>query len=57
MKQADLWIGENGLAVQQKKVHPDGDYELMTYSRMMPGPIPEKDLELKPGPGAHIQKH
>ena len=57
MKQAELWIGENGLAVQQKKVHPDGDYELMTYSHMTPGAIPEKDLELKLGPGAHIQKH
>jgi outer membrane lipoprotein-sorting protein len=57
MKQADLWIGENGLAVQQKIVRPDGDYELMTYSHTALGAIPEKDLELKLRPNAKIQKH
>lgn len=57
LKQAELWIGDNGLAVQQKIVRPDGDYQLMTYSNMKQGAMPEKELELKLKPGAKIQKH
>jgi hypothetical protein len=57
MKQAELWIGENGLAAQQKIVRPDGDYELMTYSNVKLGAIPEKDLELKLRSDTKIQKH
>jgi outer membrane lipoprotein-sorting protein len=57
LKQAELWIGDNGLAVQQKILRPDGDYQLMTYSNMKLGAVPEKDLELKLKPGAKIQKH
>src|SRR6185312_6740548 len=47
MKQAELWIGENGLVVQQKILRPDGDYEMIAYSNMTQGAIPEKDLEIK----------
>jgi len=47
MKQAELWIGANGLAVQQKILRPDGDYQLMTYTHMTTGAVAEKDLELK----------
>jgi outer membrane lipoprotein-sorting protein len=57
MKQAELWIGENGLAVQQKIVRPDGDYQLYTYSHMTLGAMPEKDLAIKVHSGATIQKH
>jgi len=57
MKQAELWIGENGLAVQQKIVRPDGDYQLYTYSHMTLGAMPEKDMEIKVPSGATIQKH
>jgi hypothetical protein len=57
MKQAELWIGGNGLAVQQKILRPDGDYELMTYSHMTPGAISEKDLELKLRSDTKVQKH
>jgi outer membrane lipoprotein-sorting protein len=57
MKQAELWIGENGLVVQQKIVRPDGDYQLFTYSHMKLGAMPEKDTEIKLRPGAVIQKH
>jgi outer membrane lipoprotein-sorting protein len=57
MKQADLWIGEDGLVVQQKILRPSGDYSLFTYSNITLGAIPEKDLELKPAAGYKIQKH
>lgn len=57
MKQAELWMGENGLVVQQKIVRPDGDYQLYTYSQMKLGAMPEKDLEIKLHAGAKIQKH
>jgi outer membrane lipoprotein-sorting protein len=57
MKQAELWIGENGLAVQQKIVRPDGDYQLYTYSHTTLGAMPEKDLEIKVPSDAKIQKH
>jgi outer membrane lipoprotein-sorting protein len=57
MKQAELWIGDNGLVVQQKIVRPDGDYQLFTYSHMTLGAMPEKDTEIKLRPGYVIQKH
>jgi outer membrane lipoprotein-sorting protein len=57
MKQAELWIGENGLAVQQKIVRPDGDYQLYTYSHTTLGAMPEKDLEIKLRSDTKIQKH
>lgn len=57
MKQAELWIGENGLAVQQKIVRSDGDYQLYTYSHTTLGAMPEKDLEIKVPSDAKIQKH
>ncbi len=57
MKQAELWIGENGLVVQQKIVRPDGDYQLFTYSHMKLGAMPEEELKIKLHPGAKIQQH
>ena len=57
MKQAGLWIGENGLVAQQKIVRPDGDYQLFTYSHMTLGAMPENDLKIKLRPGATVQKH
>lgn len=57
LKQAELWIGENGLAVQQKILRPDGDYQLYTYSHMTLGAMPENDLKIKLHSGATIQKH
>ena len=56
LKQAELWIGENGLAVQQKFLRTSGDYQLATYTNVKSGGLPERDLELKPK-GAIIQKH
>ncbi len=56
LKQADLWFGENGLAVQQKFLQASNDYKLVTYSNMKLVPPSDKDLELKPK-GAKIQKH
>ena len=56
LKQADLWIGPDGLVVQQKFLYPSGDYKLVTYSNMkLSSSIPDKDLELKPK-GAIEQK-
>jgi len=57
MKQADLWIGDKGLVVQQKRLQPSGDYQLVTYSNMVLVALPEKDLELKLPKDAIIQKH
>ena len=57
MKQAELWIGENGLAVQQKILRPDGDYQLYTYSHTTLGAMPVKDLEIKARSDTKIQKH
>lgn len=57
MKQAELWVGENGLVAQQKIVRPDDDYQLFTYSHMTLGAMPEKDLEIKLKAGAKIQQH
>lgn len=55
LKQADLWFGASGLAVQQKFLSPSGDYKLVTYSDMKVGPVPENELDLKPK-GATFQK-
>jgi outer membrane lipoprotein-sorting protein len=57
MKQADLWISDRGLVVQQKRLQPSGDYQLVTYSNMVLVALPEKDLELKLPKDAIIQKH
>ena len=56
LKQAELWFGENGLVVQQKFLQSSLDYNLLTYSAMKPGAVPEKDLELKVPKGTVIQK-
>src|SRR3569833_1822897 len=47
LKQADLWYAANGLVVQQKILHPSGDYQVMLYSNVKLGPIPEKEMELQ----------
>jgi outer membrane lipoprotein-sorting protein len=36
IKRAELWIGENGLAVQQKLHESGGDYQIVTYSHVTP---------------------
>jgi outer membrane lipoprotein-sorting protein len=55
LKLAELWFGGNGLVVQQKFLETSGDYTLVTYSNMKPGPVSEKDLELKLPKGATVQ--
>lgn len=57
LKQADLWYGANGLVVQQKISHPSGDYQIMLYSNIKLGPIPEKEMELQVPKGVTVQKH
>jgi outer membrane lipoprotein-sorting protein len=57
LKQADLWYGANGLVVQQKISHPSGDYQVMLYSNVKLGSIPEKELELQLPKGVTVQKH
>jgi len=57
LKQADLWYGSNGLIVQQKISHPSGDYQVMLYSNVKLGPMPEKELELQLPKDVTVQKH
>jgi len=57
LKQADLWYGANGLVVQQKILHPSGDYQVMLYSNVKLGSMPEKELELQLPKGITVQKH
>jgi len=57
LKQADLWHGENGLVVQQKVSHPSGDYQVMLYSNVKLGPIPEKELKLQLPKNVTVQKY
>jgi len=57
LKQADLWYASNGLVVQQKISHPSGDYQVMLYSNMKLGSIPEKEMELKLPKDVTVQKH
>ncbi len=57
LKQADLWYASNGLVVQQKILHPSGDYQVMLYSNEKLGPIPEKEMELQMPKDVTVQKH
>lgn len=57
LKQADLWYGANGLVAQQKILHPSGDYQVMLYSNVKLGSMPEKELELQLPKGVTVQKH
>jgi len=55
--QADLWYGSNGLVVQQKISHPSGDYQVMLYSNVRLGSMPDKELELQLPKDVTVQKH
>ncbi len=57
IKQADLWYGPSGSVLQQKITTPSGDYNLLAYSNMKFGAMPDKDLELKLPKGVVVQKH
>jgi hypothetical protein len=57
LKQADLWYASNGLVVQQKILHPSGDYQVMLYSNVKLGSMPEKELELQLPKDVTVQKH
>lgn len=56
IRQADLWIGPAGLAVQQRfATSASGDYRLATYSNMKLNPsFADKDLRLKTRNGVQI---
>lgn len=57
LQQADLWYGANGLVVQQKILHPSGDYQVMLYSNIKLGSIPGKEMELQLPKDVTVQKH
>jgi outer membrane lipoprotein-sorting protein len=46
----DMWISDNGLAIQQKFFEPGGDYVLTTYTNMkMVANLPDPKLEIPRG--------
>jgi outer membrane lipoprotein-sorting protein len=58
LKSAELWIGEQGIPVQQKFVTSGtGDYSLMQYTNVRINPsISDKDLKLTLPKGVQVQK-
>ena len=48
LKKADLWIGDDGLPVQQRFVtSASGDFMLVTYSNLIKNPsVPDSALKL-----------
>jgi outer membrane lipoprotein-sorting protein len=58
IRQAELWIPENGVPVQQKFYETGGDYQIATYSNMVINPnIPDSALKVDVPKGVKAVTH
>lgn len=57
LQRVDLWISDtSGVAIQQKFFFPGGDYQVVSFTNMKFGDIPESAVKLNAPKNAHREK-